>query len=252
MNLPLSILIVEDELLAARKLTKMIESELEHISIKHCESVEETIKYINKSIKCPDLVFMDIHLGDGLCFEIFDHVEIKSPIIFTTAYDEYALKAFKWNSIHYLLKPISQDLLHEAIGKFTNAQSTVIPFDLKSLANEFLKGKQSRTFLSKNGEKTTLINDIDIQYFYSEDGYTHCRMTNGQRHIIDQTLDEIQDYMDAHQFFRINRSTIVRKSCIKSFETYLNNRLILDVEPKHHSQIIVARERVKEFKVWLV
>jgi DNA-binding LytR/AlgR family response regulator len=245
------VLVVEDEKPAAGRLIQMIKEEFSLVTIDHCSSISETTKYLKSSEEKIDLIFMDIRLGDGLCFEIFNQVKVISPVIFTTAYDEYAIQAFKVNSVDYLLKPIDPQELHEAIQKFKLHNRKQDSVDFNALTQLILNSGQTKYFFSKQGDKTHIIKETEIVCFYSEDGYTHCRTENGLKYILEESLDEINEFSTSGKFFRVNRSILIRKDCIKSFEPYFNNRLVITTIPTHHDQIIVAREKVKDFKLWL-
>ena len=247
----LHLLIVEDELPAAKRLELMIKRTIPFCSIDHCSSIKETVIYLQKAHKNPDLIFMDIRLGDGLSFEIFNQVEVKIPVIFTTAYDEYAIKAFKVNSIDYLLKPIEESDLKEAVQKFVKLNPVIEPFDFNALTKLIVNSGQTKHFFSKQGEKTTIVKESEIVYFYSENGYSHCRTTNGSKFILDESIEEISSTVYQKDYFKINRGMMIKKECVKGFEPYFNNRLVLNVVPPHHESVIVAREKVKEFRNWL-
>jgi two-component system, LytTR family, response regulator LytT len=250
----MTVLIVENESLAARRLGSLVVKALgdrPHI-LQYTTSVAETISYLQ--INSCDLIFLDIHLGDGLSFNIFDKITISTPIIFTTAYDNYAIKAFKLNSVDYLLKPIDEEHLDAALKKFFDLydkQNAAQVVDFSQLIKSIKGFNTSIQFFSKRGDKTVLIKLKDIVYFYAQDGYTHCCTLFNQRSILEETLDQIEEKLDNSIYFRINRSMILQKEAISSFEPYFNQRLVLSIEPSHTDSVIVARERVKEFKLWL-
>ncbi len=247
----LHLLIVEDELPAAKRLELMIKRILPFCSVDHCSSIKESVIYLQNVPKNPDLIFMDIRLGDGLSFEIFNQIEIKIPVIFTTAYDEYAIKAFKVNSIDYLLKPIEESELQDAVKKFIGLNPVIEPFDFHALTKLIINSGQTKHFFSKQGEKTTIVKESEILYFYSENGYTHCRTTNGSKFILDESIEEISTTLSQNDYFKINRGMMIKKVSVKGFEPYFNNRLFLTIVPTHHESVIVAREKVKEFRNWL-
>jgi len=251
----MKILIVEDEKPAARRLSKMIQQVQPHYTILNIlDSVEGAVFWLD-TYKSPDLIFMDIQLADGLSFEIFGQTEVKVPIIFTTAYDEYALQAFKVNSIDYLLKPIDPEELEKALGQFeqyhlTNGLSVdnqMIEHLLKSLSQKNYKER----FLIKTGQQLTYLQVKEIAYFYSEDGLIFACQQKGKRHSLDYTLDQLNDVLNPNDFFRINRKLIVHLHSIKKIHTYFNSRLKLELSPTTTLEAIVSRDRVSDFKKWL-
>ena len=249
------VLIIEDEIPAANRLKKLIlgyDATIEIVDI--IDSVESAVQWLN-TFEMPNLIFMDIQLADGLSFDIFTEVDIKAPIIFTTAFDQFTLKAFKVNSIDYLLKPIDKKELHQAIQKFSNLYQKNTPnYDQNTIENilQTLTQKQYRErFLIKLGQQFTYISLEDVAYIYSEERLVFAMQSNGKRHIIDQTLDKLQGQLDPSFFFRINRKIIIRVNAIKKIHTYFSGRLKLDILPKAGLEALVSRDRVKDFKRWL-
>lgn len=216
------------------------------------DSVEDSVEWI-KTNSPPDLIFMDIQLADGLSFQIFDQVEVKSPIVFTTAYDEYALNAFKVNSIDYLLKPLEKEALANAIKKYKEIYSKQQAFNWQSLSSEFFKPTEyfKQRFLIKTGNAYAYLNLEEILYFFSEDGISFAINKGGQRFIIDHTLDKISEQLNPSNFFRISRKYVVGLSSIKKIHPYLNSRLKLELLESSNDDFVVSREKVKEFKSWI-
>ena len=247
---PIQILIVEDELPAAARLTYLLQKSSPSSNIVHTQSIRETVHYLQTTGTSPDLIFMDIRLGDGLSFEIFNQVSLTIPVIFTTAYDEYAIKAFKVNSIDYLLKPIEAEDLTKAIDKFFTLQKKPVLPDY-SLINHLIAASQPKQFFSRVGEKTMIIKETEVAYFYSEEGYSYAKMITGQKHIVEETLEEITDKLNAEKYFRISRSFLLKRESITGFQPYFNNRISVTLLPSHHEVVIVSREKVKDFKEWL-
>lgn len=249
------VLIIEDERPAARRLTKMITQfrpEAEIVEV--LDSVEASVKWLN-SFAPPDLAFVDIQLADGISFDIFKQVNIEIPVIFTTAYDQYTLRAFKLNSIDYLLKPIDPELLEEAIDQYDRLYAQQQKFDngaLKTLL-EHIDGKKEykERFLVKMGQQLNYVPTKEIAYFFSEDGMVHLKCHNKKRHVIDYTLDQLANMLDPDQFFRINRKIITRLDAIHKIHTYFNSRLKLELLPNTDMEVIVSRDRVSDFKHWL-
>lgn len=249
----MKVVIVEDEKPAARRLQRMLEEQNIKAEVM-LHSVEESVNWFHQN-EHPDLLFLDIQLADGLSFEIFEEVSIKSPIIFTTAYDEYALRAFKLNSVDYLLKPIDQDELETAIEKYkswgnSNAKPAV---DLQALQSLLSPNKKSykRRFTTKIGQRLKMIPVETIECFYSENKSTHIFTVDGRSYLIDETLEQLEDKLDPEIFFRVSRKYYVNINAIKDIISYTNSRLKIILNHFKESEIIVSRERVKEFKNWL-
>jgi len=245
-------LIIEDEKVAAERLSGLIKNYDQSIEIlKIIQSVKNSVKWLNTN-QAPDLIFMDIQLADGLCFEIFEQTIVKTPVIFTTAYDEYALKAFKVNSIDYLLKPIDQGELNTAIEKFKeNNKSNEIPaqvFDniLHSLTNNY-KNK----FVIKVGEHIKVFKIDDVQCFYSMEKYSFLQNNSGRDYAIDYSLDQLENLLDPAKFFRINRKFIVSFSAISDIISFSKSRLKVKLLSNTSDDLIVSREKVQDFKKWL-
>ena len=248
-------IIIEDEKPAAR----LLQRKLEKLNIKvdvMLHSVEESIAWFSNN-EHPDLIFLDIQLSDGLSFEIFEKVAIKSAIIFTTAYDEYALKAFKLNSIDYLLKPIDEDELEVAVTKFKSnlpkpETSLQIDFDQikKMLQNPFDKNYKTR-FTVKIGQQLKVILIDEIECFYSENKGTYIHTSDNRDYLIDSTLEVLEQDLDPKNFFRISRKFIVPLKSIKEILLYSNSRLKIILPTYKEEEVIVSREKVQEFKTWI-
>lgn len=257
----MNVLIVEDEHLAGTHLESLIKQYESHIKIlARLESIRDTVAYL-KSNSQPDLMFLDIHLADGLSFGIFDQAKVECPVIFTTAYDEYALQAFRANSIDYLLKPINFDKLANAMDRYVNwfqtgsrAQpSQMIDVSMLKglLAGDSQKKQYKSRYVVKRGEHLVAVPVEDILYFYSEDKATLFKTSEGKRYLIDPTLSEVEAQVDPEEFFRINRGMMVRFEAIKDMVSYSNRRLKLILHHPPESEVLVAREKVTEFKNWL-
>lgn len=248
------ILIIEDEIPASKRLSKLILSERPDFQIiEILDSVETAVDWFNNS-PTPDLIFMDIQLADGLSFDIFSQANIPAPVIFTTAYDQYTLKAFKVNSIDYLLKPINPEELHNALQKFETLFEKPQPYDT-SVFEKLLKSVSEKSykerFLVKIGQNLTYVTVDEVSYFYSEDGSVFAQNCNGKKYIIDYSLDQLENILNPDFFFRINRKFIVQLPSIQKISTWFNSRLKLELKPKPEGDIIVSRERVSVFKNWL-
>ncbi|MFV8838552.1 LytR/AlgR family response regulator transcription factor [Salinimicrobium soli] len=244
--------IVEDEKPAARRLQRMLEK-LEVQVIATLNSVEEATNWFLQH-EHPELIFLDIQLSDGLSFEIFENVEIDCCIIFTTAYDEYALQAFKLNSIDYLLKPIDDEELEAAIEKFKRTRhSSPATMDLKNLKNllNLPTSDYRKRFSIQVGQHLKLINTDEISCFYSENKGTYLHTTDNRSYLIESSLDKLEPELDPEKFFRVSRKFIIRMNDIADIITYSNQRLEVRLRHYNDQQIIVSRERVKDFKEWL-
>jgi len=256
----MNILIVEDEELAVKKLQKTLQSLGEDIDIVGTtDSIASTVHWLQTN-PAPELILMDIELADGQSFEIFNLTEVKSPVIFTTSYDEYALKAFKVNSVDYLLKPVQKDELESAIAKFKNfRQAFTDPQkeDLKisNLVRELqqtLQVKEYRKrFLVKHVQKLVSVEIQDIAYFYSDDRLSFFKTFDDKKYILDYTIDEVENMVDPGDYFRINRGFLVSVKCIDQINDYFGNRLKLNLKPTIDKEALVSREKVSEFKNWM-
>jgi DNA-binding LytR/AlgR family response regulator len=248
----MKVLIIEDEKLAEKYLKDLLsKTDYEIEVVASCDSVKNSIKWFIKNPE-PDLVFMDIELGDGLCFEIFEVVDVSCPIIFTTAFDAYAIKAFKVNSIDYLLKPLNAAELTYALNKFSHRNQDQIQknIDIQNARRMLSKGYKER-FIIKIGEHLKTIQVKDILYFLSRDKATFATTKDGRNYLIDYTIDYLDDILDPTKYFRINRKYIIQYNAILDIITYSNSRLKVVLESSEEKDIIVARDRVHAFKNWL-
>ena len=250
----MNVLIIEDEKPSARRLHRMLERQ--GVAVDHMlHSVEESIEWFQKNSH-PDLIFLDIQLSDGLSFEIFDSVEVKSAIIFTTAYDEYALQAFKLNSIDYLLKPIDEEELEVAVTKFKERapqrQNVQLNFeDIKKLLTNPVEREYKKRFTTKIGQHLKMIPVDEIECFYSENKGTYAHTYEGRNYLLDTTLEQLEDELSPQNFFRINRKFYINIEAIEDIIAYTNSRLKLKLKTYKDDEVIVARERAKDFKLWL-
>jgi DNA-binding LytR/AlgR family response regulator len=245
-------LIVEDEKVAAERLVGLIKNYDQSIEILEIiQSVKNAVKWLNTH-QAPDLIFMDIQLADGLSFEIFEQTIVKTPVIFTTAYDEYALKAFKVNSIDYLLKPIDQGELNNAIDKFKEKIApNEIPSQVFDTILQSLTKNYKSKFVIKVGEHIKVFTIDDVQCFYSMEKYAFLQNNSGRDYTIDYSLDQLEDLLDPGKFFRINRKYIVSFSSISDIISYSNSRLQVKLHTNTSDDLIVSREKVQDFKKWL-
>ena len=250
----MQVIIIEDEKPSARRLQRLLNKlGIQVDTLLH--SVKESIQWFEKNDH-PDLIFLDIQLSDGLSFEIFDAVKITSPIIFTTAYDEYALQAFKLNSIDYLLKPIDNEELEAAINQYKvqlpRKQAVTIDFaDIKKMLTNPIEREYKKRFSIKVGQHLKLINIDEIECFYSENKGTYVHTTEGRNYLLDTTLEQLEKELEPQTFFRINRKFFVNIHAIKDMISYTNSRLQIKLNSFKDQDVIVARERVKDFKAWL-
>ncbi|WP_158728793.1 MULTISPECIES: LytTR family DNA-binding domain-containing protein [unclassified Flavobacterium] len=251
-------LIIEDEKPAARLLQRKVEKlGIQVQTMLH--SVEEAVEWFSAN-EHPDLIFLDIQLSDGLSFEIFEKVEIKSAVIFTTAYDEYALRAFKLNSIDYLLKPIDEDDLEVAVAKFKSLlpkqelpiQNLAIDFEQikKMLATPFEKNYKKR-FTVKIGQHLKVISIDEIECFFSENKGTYIHTYDNRNYLIDVTLENLEQELDPKDFFRISRKFIIPMKAIKEIVLYSNSRLKVVLPTYKEDEVVVSREKVTDFKTWI-
>ena len=235
-----------------RSLTKLIESEIDDFKILGVvDSVEQAVSWF-KTFKHPDIVFLDIQLADGLSFEIFKQIEIESSVIFITAFDHYALRAFRVNGLDYLLKPIEKHEFRSALEKHER-RSAPLNFDYSKIMETLsAQNKQFKErILVKLGDKYIHISMDDIAYIFAEDGVTFSVTTNGSRHLIDYTLEGLFNSLNPAHFFRINRKIIIHVQSLQRTHSYINGRLKLELEPAPSFDVIVSRDTASGFKEWL-
>jgi DNA-binding LytR/AlgR family response regulator len=246
------VLIIEDEKPAARNLSRhLLDLRPGFEVLDVLDSVSTAVAWFEQQPE-PDLVFMDIQLADGLSFDIFTQVELKVPVIFTTAFDQYTLKAFKVNSIDYLLKPIDPEELDQAIRKFEKLRQPPSAQTLQQLIQAIQKPDYKERFLVKSGQQLIYLPVQSIAYFFSEDGLVFAQQESGKKYVLDFTLDQLEKLLDPEHYFRINRKFILKLSAIQKIHTYFNNRLKLEIHPDTGEvEVIVSRDRVNDFKQWL-
>ncbi len=245
--------IIEDEKLAAERLEELIheiDSSIEISAI--LISIEQSVKWLSRNK--PDLIFLDIQLEDGLSFSIFENIEIDIPIIFTTAYDQYAIKAFKLNSIDYLLKPVKKDELRESLNKFKNIKSSFL-MDFEDIMRSIQQRDVSfkKRFLVQYGQKIKKVEVEEAAYFYALDKNVFLTTIQNNSYPIDYTLDKLQEVLNPEKFFRINRKMIISFSAIKNMIPYSRSRIKIELIPNEPKEVeaLVSVERSSAFKEWL-
>ncbi|AMM51123.1 hypothetical protein TH61_07920 [Rufibacter sp. DG15C] len=254
-------LILEDEPLAANRLTQLLQAQTEVplAVVATLASVQEAVQYF-KEQPLPDVAFFDIQLGDGLSFEVLEQVDVHCPIIFTTAYDAYALRAFKANSIDYLLKPIDEEDLTKALQKLQRITASSGPSQAASLhvLQQALQQLQNPSapvyknrFVLKVGEHLRAIPVEEIDFFYSFEKATFLQTTDNRRFALDYTMDQLEQLVNPQQFFRVNRGYLVQLPAIKDIIHYTNSRLKLVLRQHTQEEVLVSRERVSTFRAWL-
>lgn len=247
------VIIVEDERLAADKLSRQlrnIDPEIEIVAT--LDTVAKAVDFL--ASRSVDLIFLDVHLGDDISFSIFDQVKVKTPIIFTTAYDQYAIKAFKLNSLDYLLKPVSKNELQTALTKYFE-QKPVSPVPdyqslLASLKSNDTSIYQTR-FIVYKGDKVKTIEVSEIAYFFAEGKYVYLVDKGSVEYLVDYTLDKLNGCLDPMRFFRINRQLIIQVCAIEEMTSYSKGRLKINLNPPSRKEAIVSIERATAFKNWL-
>jgi DNA-binding LytR/AlgR family response regulator len=246
-------IIVEDEVFALQSLTNIL-NEIGDIEIVAAfESMKETVEYFRHN-KQPELLFLDIHLADGFAFEIFDKVKVDCPVIFVTAYDEYALKAFRVNSIDYLLKPLDIFEVKRALDKLKrfSRPSALVESDLRNLVSDFMKTSAYRSnfLIPVKGDKLYPLNAGDIAFLYIDHGVVKVFTLDGNSFTMDHTLDELEGMLDPKNFFRANRQFIISAQAIKDIDFWFNYKLSLNLKVSVPEKIIVSKARVPDFKNW--
>ena len=246
-------LIVEDEILAADNLVKILRDigNLDIIGI--LDSVNETVEWFQQN-NAPEILFLDIHLADGSAFEIFDKIEVNCPVIFTTAYDEYALKAFKVNSIDYLLKPLEKNAVLKALEKHRKLtiSSSSVGNDLHNLFSWFRKQSsyKSNFLIPAKGDKLIPLNADDVLFFHIDLGNVRAVTSEGRSYNMDNTLDELSEMLNPALFFRANRQYIISRKAIKDIDLWFNNRLSVNLKVAVPEKILISKVRIPEFKSW--
>lgn len=248
----MKVLIIEDESRAARQLQTMLKKcSIEYTLLSIIDSVEDAILWFQNHLP-PDLVFLDIQLADGLSFEIFQNVQVDAPIIFTTAFDQYAIQAFQVNSVDYLLKPIQQESLSTAIRKYekTNQSTGLSPDILKELLSSMQAKTQRTSILVKQGSGMIQLRVAELLYIYSEDGITF-GVTDKKRYMIDETLDLLYQSLDPSEFYKINRGQVVSRNSVIKIEPYFNHRVKLSIINAKEQEFVVSRQKTTDFKTWM-
>lgn len=254
----MNVLIIEDEFRAANQLQNMLRKcGFKYNLLEIIDTVEDAVQWFQTN-EMPNLVFMDIQLADGLSFEIFQKVEVEAPIIFTTAFDQYAIQAFKVNSVDYLLKPIKEEDLQKALEKFNKSsqsqhiENSVLKQLLTSIQSqtEIKNAKNRNGLLVKEGTGFVQIKITDLLYVYSEDSVTF-GVTDSKRYVIDETIDLLFSTFNEDEFYRINRGQIVAKRAILKINPYFNHRVKLAVSKERDQEFIVSRQKTSDFKSWM-
>ena len=254
----MKVFIVEDEHLAVERLEKILKETDPSVEILgNAESIRSSVEWLQQN-PAPDLILMDIELCDGQSFEIFNQIEIKSAVIFTTSYDEYALKAFKVNSIDYLLKPVKKEDLSNALNKYNQlkkqfsspAQNIIIENLVQELKQQQFKEYRSR-FLVKSGQRLLSVEVKDIAYFYADDRITYFRTWDKLKYIVDYTVEELEQMLNPKEFCRINRAFIIQPKSVSQIHTYFNGKLKLELKPEPDKEVMISREKVQDFKNWM-
>jgi two-component system, LytTR family, response regulator LytT len=252
----MNVLILEDEILSAQRAKALLHEHDPTISVvETIDSVEDATDWLGKNPE-PDLMLMDIHLSDGLSFDLFKKVSIKSPVIFTTAYDQYAIQAFKTNSIDYLLKPLDKEELGFALGKFqalSQERRNVLTTDIQRIVQSFQSSEKKfkNRFLVKFGDNIQFKNIDEIAYFFADDKITYLVSNEGRRFIVDYKLEQLEDLLDPNFFFRLNRKFIIRIDSVQKIKTLINSRLQIFLKPNFEQDVFVSKEKMGDFKAWL-
>lgn len=249
----MKVLIVEDEIVAANRLEKLVKaSDPEIVVMEVLTSVLDTVNFLAEHN--PDLIFLDIQLSDGMCFEIFEKLEIETPVIFTTAYDEYMQRAFKVNSVDYLLKPVRMEELKISIQNFKKYNQPQTNTKLLNLLfTEFVKEKKVHRcrFMVKSGRGFISIDVKDIAYIIAQNKLNYIVTRIGKRYVVDYNLDQLEKILDPGEFLKINRNYIISNSCIVKVEPYFNNRMLVELMPPSREDVLVSRNYLKTFKEWM-
>jgi DNA-binding LytR/AlgR family response regulator len=248
------VLIIEDENLLANELKRTLLGIRDDIQVvDQIKSIQQGKDWFAKDVEI-DLIISDIQLIDGTSFELFKQVNIQTPIIFTTAYDEFALKAFKLNSIDYLLKPIDENDLESALNKYESLwtkKNNLTPDVLNNLIARKVETSYKSNFLIKVGDQYKRVHTHDIGFFYAEGNTVFLVKKDGKKLIVDFSLEQITNQLDPKQFFRVNRHLLLNNTCIKGIHKYFNSRLKLVIQPEYITEVLVTRSRVNDFLSWM-
>lgn len=248
----MNVLIVEDETTAYENMVDLLALVDPNIHVVgNTESIRQTIKWLGEH-EAPDLIFMDIHLSDGSAFVIFDEIRIEIPIIFTTAYDRYAIEAFKVNSIDYLLKPVKEDDMRRALTKFSKWGRPDISQYLSQIAQMVSKPNYSDKILIPYKDKLLPVSLSEIACFYTADKNTFVFLKNGMKYPYGKTLDQIYSTLNPHDFFRANKQFIVARNSVSNITIWFDSRLLVSLEVDTPERIYVSKNRASEFKAWMV
>jgi two-component system response regulator LytT len=253
----MNVLIIEDEKLAQVELKRLLDQSDFDINVLGClDSIEESVQWLAEHEE-PDIIFMDIQLSDGSSFEIFDLIEIKTPVIFTTAYDEYAIQAFKVNSVDYLLKPIEPSDLQASLQKYTEIKQHYTSTQLSYTRNQIEQILDLREphyknrFISRIGDRIQHIMVEDVAYFYAEDKIVSLVTRDNKEFVIDYTLEHLQSLLDPNQFYRLNRKYLAKIDAIEHVLRLFDGRFKVILKPPAKNKILISRRRMAEFKRWL-
>lgn len=256
----MKIFIVEDEYLGLERLVKLIGEVDPSVTILgHAESIKSTVQWLENN-PAPDLILMDIELADGQCFEIFQRTDLRTPVIFTTSYDEYALHAFKVNSIDYLLKPVKREELAAALDKFRRLkeqfQAPAPPLDIDQLLRELHQFQQPkeyrRRFLLRQGQRWISVETYDIAWFMADGKLVYLKTWDNRRFLVDYSLEELCQLLDPADFFRVNRTYLVHAKSVRAINNFFGGKLLLQLSPAAEANdVTVSKEKAAEFKRWM-
>lgn len=252
------VLIVEDEAVAARSLERLlIECDTSIVILEKLNSIKDAVHFFAQATS-PEIIFLDIHLADGNAFSLFEQADIKSKVVFTTAYSDYAVRAFELNSLDYLLKPISKQRLQQTLQRHKEQAALLQPgliSSLKQVVDQMSRKEQSMPyktrFLVKSGSRLLTITIDQVSYFYRNDTLITMVLNDQKRYVVSHTLEELEAVLDPRQFFRLNRQVIARHAALAGINTYFKSKLKVELTPPLDSPVIVSQERSNEFKKWL-
>jgi two-component system LytT family response regulator len=247
----MKVLIIEDEITAARRLKNLVTKINPDIEIlDQLDSIESVLNWMENN-ELPDLIFMDIHLADGSSFEIFNHIQIEKPVIFTTAYDVYAIQAFQVNAVDYILKPIKEEQLKMALDKYYKYHKKK-KIDYQKVVQSLQQPSDEKRFLIRLGHSIRLVDIKDVAYFYTKDKITFLVTNSGKRYPVDYSLEKLDEIANPKKFFRINRQFIINIDAIKEMISYSKSRVKIELTPNCDLEMIVSTERSPLFKKWLI
>lgn len=247
----MNVIIVEDEAIARQKLEGLLHETVTDLNILgHFESVEDTVSWLEKN-NPPDIAFFDIQLSDATCFEIFERTKVRFPVIFLTAYDNYVMKAFDNNAIHYILKPVTRTKVADALAKVENFKEHFVHIGIRNLLNDTVKKSYAQRLIVRKGLDAVPLGIDQIAYFFSEHKISFVKTVDDNCYMIDDPLSDLEKSLNPAEFFRVNRQFLVHIDAIQNFRSIKSSKLKLELNPAPKDEVLVSKENAANFKNWI-